>query len=74
MQREDEEILIVIPTYMPPRKPNSKWSKDPKDGKLDIFTSLLREEVSFEGEVLGRIPQLNMEDWDFKNPIKYPQF
>ena len=74
MQTKDKEIPIVLPPYMPPRKPNSKMVKEPKDGKFDMFTPLLLEEVQFEGEVLGRIPQLNMEDWDFNNQRKYPQF
>lgn len=74
MQIEEEEISAVISHYMPPRKPNAKPIKEPKDGKLDVFTVLLHEEVLFEGEVLGRIPQLKMEYLDFNDRIKYPQF
>jgi len=57
---------------MPSRKPNSKLVKEPRHGKLDVFTTLLQEEVSFEGEVLGSIPELKMEDWDFNNRRNYP--
>jgi len=38
---EDEEIPIVVPPYMPPRKSNGKRVKKPKDEKLDVFTPLL---------------------------------
>lgn len=56
METKDEEIPDVFPLYMPPRKPNTKPVKEPKEGKTATYTPLLSEEVSFKGEVLGNIP------------------
>lgn len=67
MEKEDEDIPVVLPPYMPPKKPNAKLVKEPKEGKTSTYTPLLQGEVPIDGEVLGKIPQLNMEDWDFKD-------
>ena len=61
----------MLPAYMPPIKLGAKPVK-PKEGKFSTYTPLLPEEVPFEGEVLGKIPQLKMEDWDFNERSKYP--
>ena len=62
MEIEDEEIPVVLPPYIPPRKSNAKLAKKPKEGNISMYTPLLLEEFSFEGEVLGKIPHLKMED------------
>lgn len=56
----DEEIPAVLPLYMPPRKSNAMPIKEPKEGMFSTYTPLLSEEFPFDGEVLGKIPQLNM--------------
>ena len=72
MEIEDENIATIVPPYMPLRKPNAKPVKELNDGKFDMFTLFLPEEVSFDDELLGRITQLNMEDRDFNDRSKYP--
>lgn len=67
METECVEIPSVLPPYMPPRKLSAKPINDPKDAKFGMFTPLY-------DEVLGKIRQLRMENWDFNDRSKYPQF
>lgn len=61
-ETEDVETPSVLPTYMPQIKSGAKPVKEPTEVKFATYTSLLLEEVPFEGEVLGNIPQLKLED------------
>jgi len=64
-----------LPPYIPPwRLTAAKATKDPDGVKYNIFTPFLPKKVLVEGELLGKVPQLCMEDWDFNNHNKYPQF
>lgn len=72
MEIEGKEIPSVLPPYMLPRNPSVNPVKELKEGKFGTFTLFLSEEVPFEGKVLGKIPQLNMEGWDFNYRRKYP--
>lgn len=74
MEIEGTKTPFVLPPYMPPIKLSAKPIKDPKDAKFGTFTPLLPKEVSFDDEVLGKIPHLKMEDLDFNDQRKYPKF
>ena len=51
-----------------------KPRKDIDAMKYKISIPFLPEEVPVEGELLGKVPQLCMEDCDFNDHIQYPQF
>jgi len=74
METEGAKILSLLLPYFPPRNPGSKRIKDPKDVRFGTFRPLLPEKFPFEGEVLGKFLELKMEDWDFNDTSKYPQF
>jgi len=74
METEGTKIRFMLLAYMPPRKLSTKLVKEIMDGKFSTFTQLLLEEVSFDGEVLGKIAQLKIEDAEFNDRSKYPQF
>jgi len=62
METHGVEIPSVLAPYMPFINPSAKSVKDSNDMKFGMFTPLLLEEVSFDGKVLGKIPQLKMEE------------
>lgn len=64
----------MLPLYFPPRKLYAKLVKYPKGTKFGTFTLLLPKKVTIEGELLPKILQLKMEDWDFNDRSKYLQF
>lgn len=74
METEGATISSPLPPYFPPRKPNAKLVKDSKDVKYETFTPLLPEKVPFEGQLLGKIPQLKFTNSDFNDWNKYPHF
>lgn len=56
---------------MAPRKPTIEVTKDLDKVKLHINTPLLPDNVSFEGEMLAKIPMLNLKDWDLANYAEF---
>jgi len=58
--------------YFPQRKSNAKPVKDNKDARYGTFTPLLLQNIPFEGELLGKIPQLKLEDYEFNDQNQYP--
>jgi len=60
-----------LPSYIPPRKTNTKLAKDTKDAKYGTFTPLFPEDMLFEGEILGNILQLRFIDNNFNDRTKY---
>ena len=74
MEKEGVKIPFVLLAYMPHSKLCANPVKESKEGKFSIYALLILEEVPFDSEMLGKIPQLKMEYWDYNNTIKYPQF
>lgn len=73
-EEDDAIFLSPLPPYISLRKPNSKPAKESKYMKYCTFTPLLQEEIPFKGEVLGKILQLKVVDYDFNDKKKYRQF
>lgn len=65
---------LLLPPYIPPRKPNEKLVKELKHAKYGTFTPLLSESVQFTRETLLKILQLKFMEYDFNDINKYPQF
>lgn len=68
---EEVEPISRLPLYLPPWMPKSKVMKDSDAIKYKVFTLLLPEDISIEGELLTRVLQMKMEDWDLKDQSKY---
>lgn len=66
------ESILRLPTYMSPQNPTSKVIRDLDFIKFKVFTPFLPNEVLVEGELLAKVPQLRMEDWDLNDQRKYP--
>ncbi len=49
-----------------------KSAKDLDESKSFLQTSLLPEDIIFEGMHLGRVPSLKFEDWDLADHEKFP--
>lgn len=64
--------LTKLPDYIPPRKGKTKVTKDPDSNKFVISTSLLPEQVPFEGLRLTWILLVKMEDWDLAGHNRFP--
>lgn len=63
----DAVFILPLPSYILLRKSNAKPVKDAKDVKYGKFTPLLPEDVLFEGDILGNIPQLKFTDNNFND-------
>lgn len=73
--RVDEvEQISNFPHYMMSRKLTTKVTKDLDSIKYEIFTPLLLEAMLIEGELLAKVPNLCMEDWDLNDNCNYTQF
>ena len=57
--------------YIPLRKGKTKVPKDIDESKVALDTPLLLDEIVFERPHLGRVPLLNLEDWDLADHEKF---
>ena len=69
---EEVEPISRLPPYILPWNTIAmKPTKDSDTIKYNILTPLLSEKVHVEGDLLGKVPKLQMEDWDFNDCSKY---
>lgn len=64
---DEGEPITRLLAYIPLWKGKAKVPKDLDSGKFMISTSLLPEEVVFEGALLAHIPVLKLEDLDLSD-------
>lgn len=69
---EGVDHMLRLPNYIPPWKGKNKVTKDPDIGKFLVSTTLLPEQVVFEGPRLAGILLLKMEDWYLAGHTNYP--
>lgn len=69
---EGVEPITNPPWYIPMREGKVNITKDAYLGKFIISTSLLPEQVPFEGSWIVCFPLLRMEDWDLTDHTKFP--
>jgi len=62
--------LTKLPEYVPSWKGKVKVSKDLDERKRSLQTSLLLDDIIFEGMHLRRVPSLKFEDLDLANHDK----
>lgn len=73
ISEEGAKPISRLWSYIPPRKPTTKVTKNPISLKLEVFTHFLPEEVPIEGDLLAWVPFLKMEDWDLGDHEKFQQ-
>ena len=80
---DEEEVEMKVETqgadpitwlleYVPSLKGKAKVPKDIDKSKSSLQTSLLPDDIVFEGACLGRVPVLKFEDWDLTDHEKFP--
>ena len=83
IEEEDEEMeeetqgadpLTRLPAYVPPWKGKARVPKDLDERNISLQTSLLPNEIIFDGPHLGRVPALKFEDWDLADHEKFPHW
>ena len=79
--KEDEDMeediqpthsATKMPAYVPPQKGKIKVPKDLDETKSSLQTSLLLDNIVFEGTHVGRVPTMKFEDWDLADCKKFP--
>ena len=68
---EDFDPISPLTKYMMPHKPTFEVKKDLDNVKLHINMPLFPKNVSFEGEMLVKIPTLKLENWDLADRKKF---
>ena len=78
-EEEEENVsqvpsVIMLPPYLSPWKGTTKILKDLEAMKSMLQTPLLLDEISFDGLLLGCVPNIKFKDWDLTDNEKFPQF
>lgn len=74
MEVETQRVdpITKLPKYVPLCKGKAKVPKDINKRKSSLQTSLLLDDIVFEGSHLGWVPILKFGDWDLVNHEKFP--
>ena len=62
VETQGADPITRLPEYVPPREGRAKVSKDIDESKISLQTSLLQDDIVFEGPHLGWVPLLKLDD------------
>jgi len=72
VETQGVDPITQLPEHVPPYKGKAKVPKDIDEIKSSLQTSLLPDDIVFEGPHLGRVPVLKFEYWDLADHEKFP--